>query len=208
MIDDFETPKKHVLTQQMLSRILGTQTKNQPNKSVQTPTAQTSTLCGPGKSSSEDLTSVLSSIEAIKNYDRRLYFIASLQYGFGLRISEVLEISPYDITSTGHVKVKGKKGSNERMIFSDILRSYFVDCKIRKIYPFNGIDRFYVYRSYKKFGLSRRFGSNKNSSVTHLFRHLASLAAKENGVSIETRAQQLGHKSTKSTQYYGTNQTR
>jgi integrase len=45
-------------------------------------------------------------------------------------------------------------------------------------------------------------GSNKNKAVTHSMRHLAAQSSKNVGAKIDTIANQLGHKSTKSTEYY------
>ena len=170
--------------------------------------AQTTRLCENSMSLEQSNSIVLDSIEILRYRNPILFVIAMLQYQFGLRISEVLAITCYDISVGGYIKINSKKGSFERIIHSGISSEYMLRCKSNNVDPFVEINRFYVYREYKKVGLSMKFGDNEKSSVTHLFRHIAGLNAKSVTNDLESRARHLGHKSTKSTQYYGKDQKR
>jgi len=171
-------------------------------KSVSKPSAQLSPPCDAGNSSGQSHDPLVCKIESLKRVSQLLYYIALLQFLHGLRISEVLAIRPYDITSQGFVKINAVKNSNSRIIHAYEATNYLLKCKTYGKYPFAEFNRFYVYRQYKKAGIGKKFGTNRVTSVTHYFRHNASLQAKSVNADITTRAHQLGHKSTKSTEHY------
>lgn len=194
-LDIFQINGKHIS--------LKSETNQLPTNSVPTPSALSETQCDGHKSQDLLNEAVQTSMRSLKNLSPALYCIAHLLFANGLRISEVLQISPGDISSAGFVKIRGSKGSEDRVIHSGDACDYLLKCRKLSVFPFEGISRFHVYREFKKVGLSHRFGDNKRKSVTHIFRHMASLNAKSVNADLDTRARQLGHKSTKSTEYYG-----
>lgn len=98
--------------------------------------------------------------------------------------------------------VKETKGSQNRYISSPNSSQYLLNCLRQKINPFEGLSRFYVYREYKKLGLSMSFNDNFNNSVTHMLRHV--YIAELNSVSdgLEDTARLVGHKNINSTKHY------
>lgn len=120
----------------------------------------------------------------------------------GLRVSEVLNIKGADISASGIILVKGLKGSNNRFCSVSIYRDFWI--KRRKIPETLGAvySRFFLYREFKKLGISLLTNNSSKQAVTHAFRHMLVTGA----LSIEkdfTAAKNLvGHKSTKSTHHY------
>jgi integrase len=130
---------------------------------------------------------------------RKLYVLMSL---CGCRISEALKIAPHHITNNGSFVIKGSKGSGSRMYKVSELSEWLLSCKRNSIYPFDCLNRFYVYRVFKSVGIEHKFEGNKKSSVTHLPRHLLAIEAKSINVGEEIISDALRHKSTKSKIYY------
>lgn len=165
--------------------------------------AQSSALCVRNSVPGTSQDPLFQSLDLLKQRSQKLYLIAHLQFVHGLRISEVLDIKHSDISPQGFIKIGSKKMSSGRIIHAGESLEYMHQCRASLVHPFAGFDRFFVYREYKRVGLMKFVPGNKKASVTHLFRHNASSQALKVGADIETRAHQLGHKSTKSTQHYG-----
>lgn len=103
----------------------------------------------------------------------RLYHIvSSLQYLYGLRVSELLCLKQEDITTDGFCLIAGRKGSNNRIVQSDLLVSIkHPDPKYKKalLFPFS-------YKQYysvlKRYGIHiPPSGKRKRSIVSHAYRH-------------------------------------
>ena len=70
------------------------------------------------------------------------------------------------------------------------------------VHPFASLDRFYIYREYKKLNLVVSFiGSNKKA-VTHSFRYRYIKKLKDNEVDISLIQKEIGHKTQKTTERY------
>ena len=137
-----------------------------------------------------------------KNLPTVLLAVIELQLYYGLRISEVLNINAADISSMGHIKIKGAKGSNDRIVIPFIFTSFWQN-EAKPILPLvNTYSRFWFYRQYKNIGFYALFGTSKVYSVTHLFRHLNILSLKENFHETELTQKFIGHKSINSTKHY------
>jgi site-specific recombinase XerD len=117
-------------------------------------------------------------------------------------VSEVLNISFSDILPSGHFYLHGSKGSRDRVYFCSTTSSYFSKCGRNGINPFDGYDRFFIYRTYKKFGIGSLNAPGAKSSVTHAFRHIIAEEIYENTKDMETVGDFLRHKSRNSTKYY------
>ena len=171
-------------------------------KSVAKPSAQTTTLCAvPGAAGCQEMLSE-ESFQALCSVSREVARVYSLQRDFGLRISEVLAIRPYDITNSGMIHIRGLKGSGSVLVSPAFDRQFFAGCRASGAYPFQFINRFYVYRVYKRFGLSHKFEGNKKCSVTHLPRHDYALQAKSVDEDQTLVTSALRHKSSKNDSFY------
>lgn len=171
-------------------------------KSDSSPCAQITSLCGIPCTAIERDFEIDSCLAKLACEGERVCIIFYLQMVYGLRISEVLGIRPYDITSGGFIKINGSKGSASRLIACTLYADFFKQCKRNGAYPFNMYNRFVIYRLYKKHGISHKFDGNEKASVTHLPRHLLALQANqvEDETGIVTDA--LRHKSSKNKGYY------
>lgn len=130
--------------------------------------------------------------------------IIGLGLGFGLRVSEVINLKIEDVDSKRMiVNIINSKGKKDRIIplsedFLKILRLYYKSYKPKE-YLFNGqFDIKYTQSSCnqivkKYFGQKYHFHILRHSFATHLL---------ESGVDIEIISKLLGHNSIKTTQIY------
>lgn len=128
--------------------------------------------------------------------------IVGLLYSYGLRISEVLNISGTDILSNGTIVIRGSKGSENRLISPVYYPEFFFSLRGSKLKIGDLYSRFFFYRQFKKFGIYAYFGNNKHASVTHSLRHLSVLNLKEMGLQSAEIGKLIGHKSSNSIAYY------
>lgn len=130
---------------------------------------------------------------------KRFIYIQSIS---GARVSELLNIKHSDIISPTILRVKGLKHSEDRLLHIDKYCDYFSFCKFNMVHPFASLDRFYIYREYKKLNLVVSFiGSNKKA-VTHSFRYRYIKKLKDNKVDISLIQKEIGHKTQKTTERY------
>lgn len=130
---------------------------------------------------------------------KRFIYLQSIS---GARVSELLNIKHSDIISPTILRIKGLKHSEDRLLHIDRYCDYFSLCKSNLIQPFASLDRFYVYREYKKLNLVISFiGSNKKA-VTHSFRYRYIKKLKDNEVDISLIQKEIGHKTQKTTERY------
>ena len=174
-------------------------------KPVASPVAQANKQCEARKGQEQVVIALLSNIERLRLYDRKLYYVAHLQLIGSLRISEVLELSPNQITLTGHIHVKGSKGSNDSIIFSGDAKEYLLKCKRNNVYPFADYNRFYCYRQYKKFGIKYDSNTSSKSSITHAIRHINVVSQRIENIDNVNISDHLRHKNKSNQKYYGNN---
>lgn len=164
--------------------------------------AQSNTLCEvKGASMGHQLT-IESIISKCKLHSESLYTICSLQLKFALRISEVLNLKYSDIDFQGRAIIKGLKGSNDRIIYVSEYPMFKNINRNSKELVFSHINRFYVYREYKKLGIYKLLEDNSNTSVTHFNRYLSQAVIEDNSEDLRVKRQLLGHKSSKNTFRY------
>lgn len=120
----------------------------------------------------------------------------------GCRVSEAINIRFQDIISENTIRLRGLKGSSDRIIYISENSGYIDYCKKHQINPFMHISRFQVYRVLKRNGLQEIFGDNKKFSTTHLFRHLFVKSMLEKGIKIEEIQRIIGHKKLENTLIY------
>lgn len=190
-------------TQKVLSEIKrGRDFNKRPNNSVLSPSAQITALCElPGVN---DLVANITRLLAAGNNSLTSYekAILELQFLYGLRISEVLNITYSDIKYNGSILVKGLKGSNDRIVVPVKFMVYWINFKKHKLVISKSFNRFYFYRLYKKKGVYDSLFSKSNKSVTHIMRYNYIIQLIKTGENIEQIQQLIGHKSINSTIYY------
>jgi len=128
--------------------------------------------------------------------------VIELQFLYGLRISEVLNIHYSDILPNGSIRIKGLKNSNNRIVFPIQMRSFWFRFLMSESIPPRSYNRFYFYRLYKKLGLYQLSSSNQNASVTHMLRYTYIAQLLEAGETIDSIRQLIGHKNINSTIHY------
>lgn len=175
--------------------------KDSEANSVLNPPAQYSTLCSPSNEQEALANLLRERLEALKVHGDKVYFIGRLLADNGLRISEVLNISSGDIQPDGRVRIRGGKGSSDRIVYLHEGRELLLRARSGNFKPFNGYNRFFIYRIFKRAGIVVSFKGSKNDSVTHAFR-LLYLQNLNDDVNLETKRKAIGHKSSKSTKHY------
>lgn len=138
----------------------------------------------------------------LSDYSFTVGIVYVLQSRYALRISEVLGISPKNITSSGTIIVKGLKGSNDKYIDVIELRDFFKECKFNNVSPFKNISRYFVYRTYKKFNINCSESYGTKTAVTHGFRYKKVREIQEIEKDLTVSSIVLGHKSLSSTKHY------
>jgi len=191
------------ISQHKLFDILNDRKKQHLVKAVSSPTAQTIGQCSPDILPSTEVKSFNFSEGQRKLAGRQTMALVGLMSASGCRVSEALQVKVKDISLNGRVKITGSKGSYSRIVTIVEDRDYFIRCKHSCIDPFQGLDRFFVYRMFKKLGIVLTFKDSSRNAVTHAFRHLAIQDSQTISESIDTTQLYIGHKNVKSTQHYG-----
>lgn len=148
--------------------------------------------------------STIATIISLKNNELGHYekAIIELQFLFGLRISEVLNINYSAVSADGSIRIRGLKGSSDRQVYPVVYRNYWLTTKHnRTIFP-SSYNRWYFYRLYRKKGIYHMFQNNGNQSVTHLARYSYIISLLKDGRNIPEIQQLIGHKSINSTIHY------
>ena len=172
-------------------------------RTVLNPIAPTVKVCDAQRKGEIAYKSLLSKVDSLKSQSRILYYVAVLQIIGSFRISEVLNIKPTDIMLSGHVLVQGSKGSANQLIHSGEVSDYLVQCKSKNIYPFAALNRFFVYRQYRKVGIIYKSHYSGKLSVTHAFRQYNVELMRVNDIENEEISKHLGHKNKSNQSYYG-----
>lgn len=175
----------------------------QGGNSLLKPSAQTITLCEPLPHGYEHILSSIEKVRADKTLPKELIVFIVFQFEHGLRVSELINISHEDITKIGDVVLKSSKGSNNKVLNGGEFRGYFVQCKKAFKNPFNTYNRFFIYRLYKKYGISFQSEKSSKLSVTHAFRHIHAQSLREENQSNDILAEKLRHKNSNNSKIYG-----
>lgn len=125
-----------------------------------------------------------------------------LQSISGARVSEILNIQHSDIITSTILRIKGLKHSCDRLLHIDKYSEYFSFCKRNMINPFGSLNRYYIYREYKKIGFIVSFLDSNKKAVTHSFRYKYIKKLKDNNVELSLIQKEIGHKTQKTTENY------
>lgn len=135
-------------------------------------------------------------------YGDKVKLIVWLLFQTGARISEVLQLKSSDITKEWFVKIRGLKGSDNRVVKVEKPPfPVFINHRI-DYYLFPEFSRFFIYRVCKKYNLKLQVQGMKKESVTHAFRHYYATQALNLQDETNAAGKSLGHKSRKSILHY------
>ena len=148
-----------------------------------------------------DLNVKLSVIQSA-GYSQTVICFIRLHSVSGARISDLLRIRRSDITSSLYVSIRQCKGSMPLTVkLSDDLQ-FWREYRAGLHLDIGLFNKNYFYRLYKRYNIQFNNGMGRNMSVTHSFRkELANDLFEATGL-IESSQAALGHRSSRSTEYY------
>lgn len=194
--------KNSVMSFKNLQLYLSTDRAKQRVNAVSTLGAQSRTLLHPDTADILPIIERANELLLSNTLPRVLLAVIELQLFYGLRISECLNITTSDISNTGHIRIRGAKGSSDRIVIPYRFASFWQN-EAKAILPLSSVySRFWFYRQYKNLGLYAIFGNSRVKSVTHLFRHLNILSLKNSFNETDLTRKFIGHKSINSTLHY------
>lgn len=197
------TNKKGVISAKKLNEVLGIGVRIPIPKTVLAPSEQTTKELPELIDLSKSVEGLVLQADRMRSYSSKCYYIFHILFNSGCRISEVLSIRAVDILHNGLIKIKGAKGSNDRLINCGLATEYIMKCKKMGIAPFMDINRKFVWSTFKKFNIELNVGSSDKKVVTHALRHIMVASAKDANVNINTTGKFIGHKNVKNTSRYG-----
>lgn len=139
---------------------------------------------------------------AADNVAVNILALVDLQFQTGIRISDLLSIDFSNVTDRLHIVIEQGKGSRKLVVSPVNFRDYWKSVRVNKLNPSAGLNRFFFYRLYKKYGIEIDRGANKNKSVTHAPRKLIGKELYNRENKIEDVQAGLGHRSKRSSEFY------
>lgn len=197
-----ENENRRLLTIKTVKKAMEVDQGQSSDYSVPNPSAQYYKQCNPGLNMEEIIKRVEKAIDMSSKSNEVIHAILLIQYESGARISEVLNIRGVDISGNRMIVLRGSKGSGDRTVSVNSNWAFWSKMKGMHMLVFQGFTRFYVYREYKKLGISFKFAGKGKKSVTHSLRHIMGRSLQENKVNKKLIQKQLGHESEKSTDSY------
>lgn len=194
--------KKQRLDFRTLNHILAYDNRRTRIKSVIVPSAQYATLLQKRVAADATFSETVAKVLQNENVSVFVRAVIELQFLYGLRISECLNISVQDVSQSGAIRVKGSKKSNDRIVYPVLFQPFWQSATSSTLPLINLYSRFYFYRQYKALGLYAQYAGNSNLSVTHSFRHNLLLNLKKEFQDTSLNKQFVGHKSINSTLHY------
>lgn len=177
-------------------------TSKDATKSVISPPAQSSALLRANSAECLLSDAAMEFILHNSTYPIDFKYLVYLLLVSGCRISEALRVRNCDITGNYRIRLRGSKGSNDRVVFLPELPMGKLSPGTAQFEVWSCWSRYYVYRVLKKHGIYLSKEGNKNKAVTHAFRNAYAAELQTIVGSSELKSQAMGHKSLKSKQYY------
>ena len=173
------------------------------SNSVFPPSAQSITLCGfPGEVLYRNyIVTVIA--QARKSRGETFAAFVDLLAANGLRVSEALAVRGSDCLFNGQVRIKGKKGSKDRLATTIESSEYFIQQTSNNGLIFASYNRWFVYRELQKLGIRYQSSGSTNVSITHAFRHMFVKHLRQLGYSDAEIAKIVGHVNVSNTELYG-----
>lgn len=197
------TNRNGVISSKKLSEVLGIGVDVPRIKTVSTPLERTTKELPEVKDLTRSVEALVLQSERMKEYSKMCYYVFHILLNSGCRISEVLSIRAVDVLANGLVRIKGAKGSNDRIVSCGKATEYILKCKRFNVAPFQDINRKFVWSVFKRFNIELSVGSSDKKAVTHAMRHLMVASAKGADIDINTTGKFIGHKNVKNTTRYG-----
>lgn len=171
--------------------------------SVMSPSAMTTSHMQRDPSQIEGSTAQESKLESFKSQLGHYYYLFALMESSGCRFSEVCQISWLLITSQGKAVVKGKKGSNDRLIFDARCSQFLLKAKSNQFNPFHGCNIFTANRHLHRLGLITQKIGRERLTVTGIFRESFAKEIREVCNDDSKVSELVGHKNKKNGSFYG-----
>ena len=173
------------------------------NNSVLTPSAQYISLCGIGAEVLYRNYIVTVIAQARNSRGESFAAFVDLLAANGLRVSEALAVRGFDCMFNGQVRIRGKKGSKDRLATTIESSLYFVQQSSNDGLVFASYNRWFVYRELQKLGVRYQSSGSTNVSITHAFRHMFIRHLRQLGFSEIEIAKIVGHVNVSNTEFYG-----
>lgn len=135
-------------------------------------------------------------------YGSHVKLVIWILFNTGARINEVLELKSTDISKDWFIKIRGSKGSNNRIIKIQPPPFRINFNRENPYYLFQEFSRFYIYRICRANNLILKVEGMKHFSVTHSFRHYYATQLLRFQDEENSAGKELGHKSNKSILHY------
>jgi integrase len=171
--------------------------------SVSTRSAKFNTLHQPDQLSVLAITRPVSQLDQFKSILGHHYYLFVLLESSGCRYSEVQSIEPSQISNSGQVLIKGKKGSKDRFISDTRATQFLLNAKQNSIAPFLHCHVNSSNRLLHKIGLITQKAGRKKLTVSGIFRELYAKSIREVSNDNSKVSEFLGHKSDSNSQFYG-----
>lgn len=164
--------------------------------------AQSAGLCELNETAESVLSQLRAKVIEDKRAGHEVRLCIWIMLHTGARVSEVLRLRWSDVALNGMISLPSSKGSNSRMCVVPLdLFVHILQCGA-PIPIFCFTDRFTVYRQLKAWGCYFGKVGSINKSVTHVCRNLYAYQIRRLTSDGEQLSRALGHKSSKSRQYY------
>ena len=139
--------------------------------------------------------SALNNCQWLSQLDR---FLLECQLLSGCRVSQLLKINYNNISNFGQVLIPGSKGSNQTVVTVTITKDYAISIANNKIQLSGQRNRFYLYRLWKRLGISVLNEGDEKYRVTHALRH--SIISGMSSINVEPNVikNEIGHKNVNS----------
>lgn len=171
-------------------------------EAVVTPPAQSPELLHQRRAMKEFEFRVMLFLNNNITYGAHVKLVIWILFNTGSRINEVLELKSTDISEDWFVKIRGSKGSNNRII--KIPPPPFPILINREVpyYLFQEFSRFYIYRVCRVNNLVLKVEGMRHNSVTHSFRHYYASQLLQFQDEDNSAGKEMGHKSNRSILHY------
>lgn len=197
-----EVVRNGYIDEKKLFRLLHPEKEKPANNSDTTPPAQSPRLLSL-QTEMNRITKILKSVTSVKSGLPYLYrFLIHIMFANGLRVSEALMFATSRIIDRHRFMIKGLKGSNNRLCYSDDFDLIELKKKYKNNFIFKLIDRFLLYRIFKRYGLVLKLPGHQNKIVTHAARYYYIFNLKKSNQENEDIQVSVGHKRIKSTEHY------
>lgn len=146
---------------------------------------------------------MLNAVNVTAQWSRQLRAIYELQRRHALRISEALRLTVDDLRDDDRIFIAAQKGSRDRLLHDaelhDALSKLAAAQTSGRIFDLSYSQ---VYRAYRRAGVVEPGPSSQRERVTHALRARRIQELREQGLTVEQIADEVGHVDPDSTRHY------